>query len=78
MRYIYTHILLFVFSSDYYINALQVLVAAFTKRKQICPSNAGMLHGNQNNVPNHVLAMSPNISANLLHTEKFRLGSTLI
>ncbi|KAG2714008.1 hypothetical protein I3843_03G011100 [Carya illinoinensis] len=50
----------------------QVLVAAFTKRKQICPSNAGMLHGNQNNVPNHVLAMSPNISANLLHTEKFR------
>ncbi|KAF5479347.1 hypothetical protein F2P56_000179 [Juglans regia] len=50
----------------------QVLVAAFTKRKQICPSNTGMLHGNQNNVPNHVLAMSPNISANLLHTEKFR------
>lgn len=50
----------------------QVLVAAFTKRKQVCPSNTGMLHGSQNNVPNHGFATSPNISANLLHTEKFR------
>ncbi|XP_021812908.1 protein NRT1/ PTR FAMILY 4.4-like [Prunus avium] len=50
----------------------QVFVAAFTKRKQICPSNTEMLHGNQNNVPNHLFVpMSPNISP-LLHTEKFR------
>ncbi|XP_050253541.1 protein NRT1/ PTR FAMILY 4.3 [Quercus robur] len=49
----------------------QVFVAAFTKRKQICPSNSGMLHGSQNNVPNHIFATSPNINS-LLHTEKLR------
>ncbi|PRQ22366.1 putative proton-dependent oligopeptide transporter family, major facilitator superfamily [Rosa chinensis] len=50
----------------------QVFVAAFTKRKQICPSNTEMLHGNQNNVPNHLfVTMSPNVTT-LLHTEKFR------
>lgn len=50
----------------------QVLVAAFTKRKQVCPSNTGMLNGSQNNVPNHSFATSPNVSINLVHTEKFR------
>jgi hypothetical protein len=56
----------------------QVLVAAFTKRKQVCPSNTGMLHGSQNNVPNHGFATSPNIISanNLLHTEKFRYDPT--
>ncbi|KAL6315419.1 hypothetical protein AAG906_000533 [Vitis piasezkii] len=46
----------------------QVFVAAITKRKQICPSNSGMLHGSQ--LPEHALASS-NVR-NLLHTEKFR------
>ncbi|KAK9271164.1 hypothetical protein L1049_026753 [Liquidambar formosana] len=49
----------------------QVFVAAITKRKQICPSNADMLHGSHNSVPGHVFATSSNVS-NLLHTEKFR------
>ncbi|GKV35126.1 hypothetical protein SLEP1_g43439 [Rubroshorea leprosula] len=49
----------------------QVFVAAITKRKQICPSNIEMLHGSQNNVPNHLLSASSNVT-NLLHTEKFR------
>ncbi|KAM1381491.1 hypothetical protein PS2_033646 [Malus domestica] len=52
----------------------QVFVAAFTKRKQICPSNTEMLHGNRNSVPtsNHLFVpMSPNVTT-LLHTEKFR------
>ncbi|XP_058201923.1 protein NRT1/ PTR FAMILY 4.4-like isoform X1 [Rhododendron vialii] len=46
----------------------QVFVAAITKRKQICPSNSDMLHGNQNI---EASAASPNLR-NLLHTEKFR------
>ncbi|GLU06654.1 hypothetical protein SLE2022_236620 [Rubroshorea leprosula] len=49
----------------------QVFVAAITKRKQVCPSNIEMLHGSQNNVPNHLLSASSNVT-NLLHTEKFR------
>ncbi|KAG7025126.1 Protein NRT1/ PTR FAMILY 4.4 [Cucurbita argyrosperma subsp. argyrosperma] len=38
----------------------QVFVAAFTKRKQICPSNSEMLHGSHNGV------------VKLLHTDNFR------
>ncbi|XP_022159299.1 protein NRT1/ PTR FAMILY 4.4-like [Momordica charantia] len=38
----------------------QVFVAAFTKRKQICPSNSEMLHGTENGL------------LKLLHTDKFR------
>ncbi|KAJ6762245.1 PROTEIN NRT1/ PTR FAMILY 4.3 [Salix koriyanagi] len=49
----------------------QVFVAAITKRKQICPSNAQMLHGCHYNVSSHVPATSADVS-NLLHTEKFR------
>lgn len=51
----------------------QVFVAAITKRKQICPSNSGMLHGSQ--LPEHALASS-NVR-NLLHTEKFRWDTDL-
>ncbi|XP_062073108.1 protein NRT1/ PTR FAMILY 4.4-like [Humulus lupulus] len=46
----------------------QVFVAAFSKRKQICPSTTEML-----NVQNHLFgATSTNVSSNLLHTDKFR------
>ncbi|PON34873.1 Proton-dependent oligopeptide transporter [Parasponia andersonii] len=46
----------------------QVFVAAFSKRKQICPSSTEML-----NVQNHLFgAISTNVSCNLLHTDKFR------
>ncbi|KAK1323884.1 putative peptide/nitrate transporter [Acorus calamus] len=44
----------------------KVLVAAFTKRKQVCPSNIDMLHGSQTNTVRKADA------SNLLHTEKFR------
>ncbi|KAL5538967.1 hypothetical protein UlMin_043305 [Ulmus minor] len=52
----------------------QVFVAAFSKRKQICPSNTEMLHGSQNSVPNpnHLFANNSSNVANLLHTDKFR------
>ncbi|KAL2489915.1 Protein NRT1/PTR FAMILY 4.4 [Forsythia ovata] len=44
----------------------QVFVAAIRKRKQICPSNAEMLHGSQK-------IMSTNsTSSTLIHTHKFR------
>ncbi|CAK7350031.1 unnamed protein product [Dovyalis caffra] len=49
----------------------KVFVAAITKRKQICPSNAQMLHGCHNNVPSHVPATSPDVTK-LLRAEKFR------
>ncbi|KAK1276181.1 putative peptide/nitrate transporter [Acorus gramineus] len=44
----------------------KVLVAAFTKRKQVCPSNTDMLHGSQTN------PVRKTDASNLLHTEKFR------
>lgn len=43
---------------------LQVFVAAFTKRKQICPSNSEVYHLG-------VAGTSPNVY-NLRHTDKFR------
>ncbi|KAJ8769985.1 hypothetical protein K2173_009067 [Erythroxylum novogranatense] len=49
----------------------QVFVAAITKRKQICPSNAQKLHGNHKIMPQHASASSLSVS-NLLHTDKFR------
>ncbi|KAH1105648.1 hypothetical protein J1N35_009416 [Gossypium stocksii] len=49
----------------------QVLVAAITKRKQICPSNVEMLNVSRNNGPNRVFDMSFN-TENLLHTNKFK------
>ncbi|KAJ4966939.1 hypothetical protein NE237_018788 [Protea cynaroides] len=49
----------------------QVLVAAFSKRKQICPPNSEMLHGSQGNVVNGRVA-TVNNEGNLRHTEKFR------
>ncbi|XP_044475510.1 protein NRT1/ PTR FAMILY 4.4-like [Mangifera indica] len=49
----------------------QVFVAAITKRKQVCPSDIGMLHGSQDTSQNHILATSPDVRS-LLHTEKFR------
>ncbi|XP_058097542.1 protein NRT1/ PTR FAMILY 4.4-like [Magnolia sinica] len=53
----------------------QVFVAAITKRKQVCPSNAQMLHGSRNNAANRVFASGIDSSShggNLLHNEKFR------
>ncbi|KAL4184164.1 hypothetical protein AMTRI_Chr11g102040 [Amborella trichopoda] len=44
----------------------QVFVAAITKRKQICPSNPELLHGNRSDD-----RPGPN-GGNLLHTDKFR------
>lgn len=49
----------------------QVFVAAITKRKQVCPSNADMLHGSKTIVLQRVSVTSPTVST-LLHTEKFR------
>ncbi|XP_042493677.1 protein NRT1/ PTR FAMILY 4.3-like [Macadamia integrifolia] len=49
----------------------QVLVAAFSKRKHICPSNSEMLHGSQTNVVNSRVS-AVNNSRNLRHTDKFR------
>ncbi|KAK3427971.1 hypothetical protein EUGRSUZ_F04093 [Eucalyptus grandis] len=49
----------------------QVFVAAITKRKQICPSNTDMLHGNKINESNDQVASAAE-SSNLRHTEKFR------
>ncbi|MFQ6627580.1 hypothetical protein Gotur_004894 [Gossypium turneri] len=49
----------------------QVLVAAITKRKQICPSSVEMLNVSRNNGPNQVLDTSFN-TENLLHTNKFK------
>lgn len=49
----------------------QVFVAAITKRKQICPSNTDMLHGNKINESNDQIASAAE-SSNLRHTEKFR------
>ncbi|KAI9177989.1 hypothetical protein LWI28_021410 [Acer negundo] len=48
----------------------QVFVAAFLKRKQICP-NPQMLHGSQNYVPTNTLVL-PSNSGNLVHTDRFR------
>ncbi|KAK6915842.1 Proton-dependent oligopeptide transporter family [Dillenia turbinata] len=50
----------------------QVFVAAFSKRKQVCPSNPHMLHGTQNNVPNTNSVKDSDGTDNLLHTNKFR------
>ncbi|XP_052192049.1 protein NRT1/ PTR FAMILY 4.3 [Diospyros lotus] len=50
----------------------QVLVAAFVKRKQVCPSNPHMLHGSQSKVPNNHLAVSSDGGFVLHHTERFR------
>ncbi|WCJ18703.1 Major facilitator superfamily protein [Euphorbia peplus] len=55
----------------------QVFVAAILKRKQICPSNPDMLHGNhyQSNGPNSniIVAISNSDSAGSLpHTQRFR------
>lgn len=53
----------------------QVFVAAITKRKQVCPSNLELLHGNCKDGSNHTIATGFNSSSNagnLLHTEKFR------
>ncbi|TYJ24372.1 hypothetical protein E1A91_A08G255600v1 [Gossypium mustelinum] len=49
----------------------QVLVAAITKRKQICPSNVEMLNVSRNNGPNRIFDTSFN-TENLLHTNKFK------
>ncbi|KAK8286205.1 hypothetical protein V6Z12_D08G276500, partial [Gossypium hirsutum] len=49
----------------------QVLVAAITKRKQICPSSVEMLNVSRNNGPNQVFDTSFN-TENLLHTNKFK------
>ncbi|MQM09145.1 hypothetical protein Taro_042013 [Colocasia esculenta] len=59
----------------------RVFVAAITKRKQVCPSNAEMLHGSHNhgtarNNINGAMAggfdASSNINGHFLHTDKFR------
>ncbi|XP_065872367.1 protein NRT1/ PTR FAMILY 4.3 [Euphorbia lathyris] len=51
----------------------QVFVAAIFKRKQICPSNPDMLHGNQNNGPNtNIVGISSDSAARLAHTQRFR------
>ncbi|KAG8378568.1 hypothetical protein BUALT_Bualt08G0150400 [Buddleja alternifolia] len=49
----------------------QVFVAAISKRKQICPSNMEMLHGNEIIDPQHPSGMISN-NVTLIHTEKFR------
>ncbi|EXC32485.1 putative peptide/nitrate transporter [Morus notabilis] len=50
----------------------QVFVAAFSKRKQVCPSSqAEIIRGSQTNVQNHLFATPTNVT-NLLHTDKFR------
>ncbi|XP_030461697.1 protein NRT1/ PTR FAMILY 4.4-like [Syzygium oleosum] len=54
-----------------FIPIAQVFVAAITKRKQICPSNADMLHGNNITESNRQVASAAERS-NLSHTEKFR------
>ncbi|KAJ8629498.1 hypothetical protein MRB53_022821 [Persea americana] len=53
----------------------QVLFAAITKRKQVCPTNLQLLHGSHNDAPNQIATSGFNPSANarsLLHTDKFR------
>ncbi|TXG53618.1 hypothetical protein EZV62_018874 [Acer yangbiense] len=52
----------------------QVFVAAFLKRKQICP-NQQMLHGSQNYVPTNTLVL-PSNSGNLVHTDRFSAMNT--
>lgn len=49
----------------------QVFVAAFSKRKQVCPSNRQTLHGSQSNAPNNHVTLSSD-TGSLLHNEKFR------
>ncbi|XP_008795325.2 protein NRT1/ PTR FAMILY 4.3-like [Phoenix dactylifera] len=44
----------------------RVLVAAITKRKQVCPSRSEMLHQRRNNAPDHLIV------SGLRHTDKFR------
>ncbi|OAY39585.1 protein NRT1/ PTR FAMILY 4.3 [Manihot esculenta] len=46
----------------------QVFVAAFSKRKQICPSNPDMLYGSQNN---NIVGISSD-SGRLVHTQRLR------
>ncbi|XP_030550757.1 protein NRT1/ PTR FAMILY 4.4-like [Rhodamnia argentea] len=55
-----------------FIPIAQVFVAAITKRKQICPSNAGMLHGNKITESKNQVPPAAAESCNLSHTEKFR------
>nr|DAD38855.1 TPA_asm: hypothetical protein HUJ06_013177 [Nelumbo nucifera] len=54
----------------------QVLVAAFTKRKQICPSNSDMLHGSRISTgASHTVGgtfASASNTINLIHTDNFR------
>lgn len=48
-------------------------MAAVFKRKQICPSNPDMLHGNQNNGPNsNIIGISSDSADRLKHTQRFR------
>ncbi|XP_021713499.1 protein NRT1/ PTR FAMILY 4.3-like [Chenopodium quinoa] len=49
----------------------QVFVAAFLKRKKVCPSDVKVLHGNTNANNLHHYTSS-NASDNLIHTERFR------
>ncbi|XP_010910278.1 protein NRT1/ PTR FAMILY 4.4 [Elaeis guineensis] len=53
----------------------RVLVAAITKRKQVCPSNTELLRRSINNASDHLMIPGLEISSNatnVIHTEKFR------
>jgi hypothetical protein len=57
--------------SPFFFLPFQVFVAAFSKRKQVCPSNRQTLHGSQSNAPNNHVTLSSD-TGSLIHTEKFR------
>ncbi|KAL2939470.1 Protein NRT1/ PTR FAMILY 4.3 [Bienertia sinuspersici] len=50
----------------------QVFVAAFLKRKKVCPSDVKVLHGSSTNNLHYNTSSSYNASDNLIHTHRFR------